>query len=102
MQIVFADSALRELFETGKTKDKKYQKVQKNRKLLDGYLRAVQVMQQVQHVDQLKAFSFLHYERLRYEYSGKSSVRLINGSIERLSPFYRVPGRHSCRTHRNR
>ena len=79
MQIVFADSALRELFETGKTKDKKYQKVQKNRKLLDGYLRAVQVMQQVQHVDQLKAFSFLHYE-----YSGKSSVRLINGSIERL------------------
>ena len=84
MQIVFADSALRELFETGKTKDKKYKKVQKNRKLLDGYLRAVQVMQQVEHVDQLKAFSFLHYERLRYEYSGKSSVRLINGSIERL------------------
>jgi hypothetical protein len=38
MQIVFADSALRELFETGKTKDKKYQKVQKNRKLLDVFI----------------------------------------------------------------
>ena len=84
MQIKFASSALLELFETGKTKDRRYQKIQKNKKLLQGYLRVVQVMQQVSNIDELKDFSFLHYERLKHKYSGQSSVRLLNGSVERL------------------
>lgn len=41
-------------------------------------------MQLVSSVDELKKFSFLHYEKLKYEYSGKSSVRLSNSYVHRL------------------
>lgn len=84
MQIKFASSALLELFETGKTNDRRYQKIQRDKKLLQGYQRVVQVIQQVSNSDELKDFSFLHYERLKHEYSGQSSVRLLNRSVERL------------------
>lgn len=34
--------------------------------------------------DDLKQFSFLHYEKLRYQKEPLSSVRLVNGMVERL------------------
>ena len=39
----------------------------------------------VESTDDLKTFSFLHYEKLRYQRDEpKSSVRLVNGMVERL------------------
>lgn len=35
-------------------------------------------------LEELKRFSFLHYEQLRYEWSGLSSVRLSNRYVHRL------------------
>jgi HTH-type transcriptional regulator/antitoxin HigA len=44
MKIVFKDDALEELFITGKTRDSKYKQLCKDKKLVDGYIRAVKVM----------------------------------------------------------
>lgn len=85
MKIKFSDSALSELYENGKTKDTKYKQLCRNKKLLEGYRRAVNTMYNVENTEQLKLFSFLHYEKLKYQQEKpKSSVRLMNGMIERL------------------
>lgn len=54
MKVTFKDMALSELYETGKTKDRKYKQVCKNRKLIDGYIRAVKIMCVVESTDELK------------------------------------------------
>lgn len=85
MKVIFKDDALSELYETGKTKDRKYRQICRNAKLVDGYIRAVKIMYDVECTNDLKPFSFLHYEKLKYQHGeSKSSVRLVNGMIERL------------------
>ena len=51
---------------------------------MDGFVRAVHTMIWVDNVDCLNGFSFLHYERLKYHWSGYSSVRLSNRYVHRL------------------
>ena len=85
MKIRFRDNALSELYETGKTKKRKYKRICINKRLLDGYIRAVKIMYDVERTEELKLFSFLHYERLKYQKKeSKSSIRLANGFVERL------------------
>lgn len=82
MIVHFKDEALAELYETGKTKDRKYKQLCKNKKLIDGYIRAVGIMFDVESTAELKVYSFLHYEQLKKD--PRSSVRLVNGLVERL------------------
>lgn len=85
MNVIFKDVALSELYETGKTDDRKYKKLCKNKKLVAGYQRAVSIMYSIDSTEELKYFSFLHYEKLKYRKEDpQSSVRLVNGMIERL------------------
>lgn len=84
MKIIFKDEALSALYENGKTDDCKYKKLCRNKKLVEGYQRAVSVMYDVDSTEELKFFSFLHYEKLKYQKEPMSSVRLVNGMIERL------------------
>ena len=85
MKVTFKDFALSELYETGKTKDRKYKQICKNKKLIEGYIRVVSIMYDVDSTGDLKPFSFLHYEKLKYQRGEpKSSVRLVNGMVERL------------------
>lgn len=85
MNIKFLDDALSELYETGKTSDKKYKKISKNKKLVDGYIKAVGIMYRVDTTEDLIPISYLHYEKLKYQKDDpKSSVRLVNGMVERL------------------
>lgn len=84
MEIIFKDEALAELYEYGKTNDSKYKKLCRNKKLVEGYQRAVSTMYNVESTEDLKYFSFLHYEKLKYQQEPKSSVRLVNGMVERL------------------
>ena len=79
---VFFTKDLEELYTTGRSR--KYNSIAKNRVMFNGYVRAVQTMIQVGEVDDLKGYSFLHYEQLRHELSGYSSVRLSNAYIHRL------------------
>lgn len=82
MNVFFDDEALEELYMSGKSSDKKYKKLSKDKKLVDGFRRAVSVMYGVKCASELKNYSFLHYEQLRYR--NESSVRIVNGRIERL------------------
>ena len=84
MKVIFKDDALADLYENGKTNDSKYKKLCKNKKLVAGYQRAVSLMYNVDSTEELKPFSFLHYEKLKYQKEPLSSVRLVNGMIERL------------------
>ena len=82
MKITFKDEALSELYETGKTKDRKYKQLCKNKKLVDGYIRAVSIMYRTETTRELREYSFLHYERLAHDPC--SSIRIVNGKVERL------------------
>lgn len=82
MKITFKDEALYELYETGKTKDRKYKQLCKNKKLVDGYIRAVSIMYRTETTMELHEYSFLHYERLTHD--PRSSIRIVNGKVERL------------------
>ncbi|WP_308262850.1 hypothetical protein [Prevotella sp.] len=82
MKITFKDEALSELYETGKTKDRKYKQLCKNKKLVDGYIRAVSIMYRTETTRELHEYSFLHYERLTHD--PRSSIRIVNGKVERL------------------
>lgn len=82
MKIEFEDQNLKELIETGY--NRKYRKFSKVKVLMDGLLRAYRIMDVAPDVTMLSQFSFLKYEKLKYNYSGYSSVRIANGHVERL------------------
>lgn len=53
--------------------------------MVDGYIRVVGIIYDVVCTDELKNFSFLHYEKLKYHQKEPlSSVRLVNSLVERL------------------
>lgn len=82
MNVVFIDNALQELYVTGKTKDSRYKKLCRNRGFVEDYIGVVDLMVSVDKVDDLRAYSFLHYEKLKHR--PESSVRIDNGRVERL------------------
>lgn len=79
MKITFKDEALSELYETGKTKDRKYKQLCKNKRLVDGYIRAVGVMYRTATTQELRQYSFLHYEkRLMIQVRSESSMAWLS------------------------
>ena len=80
--IVLMNDDLRELYETGK--NRRYRMVEKTPELREGFVRAVRIMTSAVSVDDIKAYSFLHYERLKHGWSGYSSIRLSNRFVHRL------------------
>ena len=79
---VLMTKELEELYLTGESKI--YKEVAKTPGLLKGYTRAIDALVQAVDTEQLKQFSFLHYEKLKYQFSGLSSVRLSNRYVHRL------------------
>ena len=81
MKVYIPDDLL-QLYSTGY--NRRYQNVARTPELFAGFVRAIETMETVDKIDDLKNFSFLHYEQLRYNYSGFSSVRLSNRYVHRL------------------
>lgn len=73
---------LLELYQSGRSKEHK--DVARNSELMEGFRRAVRIMALVNLVTDLRGFSYLHYEQLRYQWSGFSSIRLSNRFLYRL------------------
>lgn len=82
MNVVFKDNALEELYATGKTKDSRYKKLCRNKRFVEDYIGVIDLMLSVDTVEDLKTYSYLHYEKLKYRI--ESSVRIDNGRVERL------------------
>ena len=73
---------LLELYTDGNNRT--YDAIARNKTLLTGFIRAVKTMESADSIDSLRAFSYLHYERLKYNMGGYSSVRLSNRYVHRL------------------
>ena len=82
MNVLFTDNALEELYKTGKTKDSRYKKLCRNKSFIEDYIGVIDLMLSVNKVEDLKTYSYLHYEKLRYR--PESSVRIDNRRVERL------------------
>ena len=63
---------------------KRYKDVERNHELMEGFIRAVNIMTMVDNVKNLNEFSYLHYEQLKHQWSGYSSIRLSNKYVHRL------------------
>ena len=80
--IVLMNEELTNLYETGKSRE--YKSVERTPELLSGFVRAIKIMKSAANISVLKEYSFLHYEQLKHEWSGYSSVRLSNRYVHRL------------------
>ena len=79
---VLMNRDLLDLYESGRSKA--YKDVARNSELMEGFRRAVRMMTLVTSAAELGGFSYLHYEQLKYQWSGFSSVRLSNRYVHRL------------------
>lgn len=82
MDVIFTDNALKELYETGTTKDSRYKKLARNRRFVEAYIQVIDLMLSTENVAGLAIYSYLHYEKLKYR--PESSVRIQNQRVERL------------------
>jgi plasmid maintenance system killer protein len=80
MKVTFEETELENLVLNHKSK--KYKKYQRDGKFLDALDRVYFTMQSQKTASDLKQYSYLHYEQLKHV--GMSSVRVINGRMERL------------------
>lgn len=75
MQVTFEKEYLRELYENGKTSDKKHRFQEQ---IIRKYIRVVDLMVELANVMELARYGGLHYEHLHGEKKGTSSVRVNN------------------------
>ncbi len=81
LKVEILDDDLRELIFKGKNKGK-YKKYARDKRFVTKLTHIYNLFCSLEHVSKLKDFSFLHYEQLKY--ISLSSVRIINGRVERL------------------
>ena len=82
MIVDFADTDLQELIEYGK--NNKYKKLSKDKVFCAALVSVYNRLLSVENTEELKQFSSLHYEKLKFDRSGQSSVRILNSRVERL------------------
>jgi plasmid maintenance system killer protein len=80
MNIIFKDTELEQLVLYGKSR--KYVKYTRDAKFIEKLTSAINIMRAVKETSMLANYSFLHYEKLKRV--DLSSVRVMNGRIERL------------------
>jgi len=73
MEITFSKEYLCELYETGKTKEKKYRF---QPQVIAKYRKTVDVLESVANTEELYKFKSLHYEALKGDKKGLESVRV--------------------------
>ena len=91
MNVVFEDEALRELYEYGTTKDRKYVRYSRDKRFVTKLANKIRQILAAKTYDELFKLSSLHYERLKHDYSKLSSFRVGNEYVERVI----------CREHAN-
>ena len=79
---IIAEGDLLELLTTGQ--NRRYRDIVQNKYLFERLKLIIKTLQSAESVLVLPRISFLHYEKLRYSFSGLSSVRLSNSYVHRL------------------
>ena len=73
MKIAFEKEYLRELYDNGKTTDKKHRF---QPQIVNGYLKCVKTLMDAESMEELYTYNSLCYEKLKGEKSGFSSIRI--------------------------
>ncbi len=73
MKVEFEKEYLRELYETGKTTDKKHRF---QPQVVNGYLKCVRALERLNRTEELFLINSLNYEKLKGTKQGLSSVRV--------------------------
>ena len=73
MKVKFEKEYLRELYETGKTTDKKHRF---QPQVVNGYLKSIRALRKVVKMEDLYLVKSLNYEKLKGNKKGLSSVRI--------------------------
>lgn len=81
MKIQIEDDDLKELIDKGS--NNRFKRLARNKKFMEALGQVYRIMEIVPDARGLKNYSFLHYEQL-VQGAGKSSVRIMNGRVERL------------------
>ena len=80
MKIQIEDNDLKELILTGE--NRKYIQLARDQRFMTALGRAYRLLEVVENTNGLRRYSFLHYEQLKGV--RKSSIRIMNGRVERL------------------
>lgn len=84
MNVYILEEDLEILLRTGRGVGK-YKKLGRDKALIKGAAQAYNIMRAVVKTADLRSYSFLHYEQLKYQGDSiTGSVRLVNGRVERL------------------
>ena len=75
MKIEFEKQYLRELYETGKTADKKHRF---QPQIVNSYMKCVKALMNAESFEELFTYNALNYEKLKGDKKGLSSVRINN------------------------
>jgi proteic killer suppression protein len=73
MKVEFEKEYLRELYDTGKITDKKHRF---QPQVVNGYLKCVRALISAEKIEELFGYNSLHYEKLKGDKKGLSSVRI--------------------------
>jgi proteic killer suppression protein len=73
MDILFEKEYLHELYNTGKTTDKKHRF---QPQVINGYLKCVRALEDASRIEQLFQYRALNYEKLKGDKTGLSSLRI--------------------------
>lgn len=84
MIIEYEDEELRILISTHNSTDKRYKKLKSNKTFLRDLDKVMLILRATKNVTGLEKYQQLHYEKLKYGLSGKSSVRIGYTSKYRL------------------
>lgn len=84
MKVTFSDKDLQDFCSTGQSSKSEYKKYAKDKAFMLALSRVFTTLISVENVHSLSSYSFLHYERLKDNRSGQSSVRIANNRVERL------------------
>jgi proteic killer suppression protein len=73
MKIEFEKEYLRELYDTGKTTDKKHRF---QMQVVNGYVKCVKALINAERIEEMFTYNSLRYEKLKGDKKGLSSVRI--------------------------
>lgn len=82
--IEYEDEAIETLIKTGQSNDKRYKKLTSNTRFKNDLSKVILILRSVSNVKELGKYGQLHYEALKYDLVGKSSVRIGYNSKYRL------------------
>ena len=82
MIVTIEDEDLKELYQTGKNKKGKYKKISRDGQFVERLTHLLDLMSVTKLPSDLPGR--YEYEKLKYDYSGLSSVRIIHNRVERL------------------